>query len=228
MGRKCPGKKAGDANHTPFGSFQSALGANPLEWTATEASAVAETWGRAIDGFVQSDGKESWIIGECGSKSAFLQAGDRLLRWLSGNRHDAAALNDVRLAVEERLVTKSSPPFEKIRRLMDRAALTLSVVHDHAQRDQVFGVDAKSPSQQKVGFSPAAIALELDVTTRTLNRYAKDAGVSTPARGQRNHLYTSAERDKILSHAATATSDSAVVNNAKKRTEHGKKTDKRK
>lgn len=47
------------------------------------------------------------------------------------------------------------------------------------------------------GVSPSELATQLSIDNRTLNRYAKGAGVQTPEQGKRDHKYTAADQRKI-------------------------------
>ncbi len=66
------------------------------------------------------------------------------------------------------------------------------------------------------GFLPGELASELGVSTKTINTYAKIAGIPTPGRGKRNFRYSEIDRIAILAHAASnASSDLDIVAKAK-------------
>ena len=77
--------------------------------------------------------------------------------------------------------------------------------------------DARAAELLKQGatFLPAQIAKELGVTSRTLNTYAKGAGVTTPGKGKRDHRYSASERRLILQFAANKGGDAEVAERAR-------------
>lgn len=49
-------------------------------------------------------------------------------------------------------------------------------------------------------YLPKELAVELDISDKSLSTYAKAAGVDTPGRGQRNHRYSETDREAICRH----------------------------
>ena len=47
------------------------------------------------------------------------------------------------------------------------------------------------------GYSPGTLGVEFEVSDGTLRKYALLAGVPTPARGERNFIYTRAHAEKF-------------------------------
>jgi hypothetical protein len=65
------------------------------------------------------------------------------------------------------------------------------------------------------GYLPDEICKELDISTATLNKYAKAIGVDTPAKGQRNFRYRVFDRELICRHIIAAVSDTDTVEAAR-------------
>ena len=62
------------------------------------------------------------------------------------------------------------------------------------------------------GFSVAALREMTGLENTALNRYAKKAGVETPARGQRSHLYPAADARLILQKIINTSSEAKLRN----------------
>ena len=74
---------------------------------------------------------------------------------------------------------------------------------------------AEPANSSPLTFTPKEIQRELGCSDKTLNAYAKKAGVATPTK--RGHRYTDAERMRILFYVATGgTSESTIAANAKR------------
>lgn len=74
---------------------------------------------------------------------------------------------------------------------------------------------AAPPNKQDAGYTVRWLCDQLGISSDTLNRYAKMAGVPTPPRGKRNHRFTLPQAVQIVKHIVDNSSESRVLVKAK-------------
>jgi hypothetical protein len=72
-------------------------------------------------------------------------------------------------------------------------------------------------------FLTSDLCKELDVSSATINTYAKKAGIPTPRSGQRNYRYTGADRRSIYLAIISKSSDAKLVQRAREQVEQKSK-----
>ncbi len=97
-----------------------------------------------------------------------------------------------------------------------------SELKEHADQLELLEEELLDPIEtdetpSETTWTPKELATELDVTTRSINTYAKMANCTTPGRGKRNHRYSNDEKRAMLEGVINnASSDPAVIAKAKK------------
>jgi hypothetical protein len=78
------------------------------------------------------------------------------------------------------------------------------------------GKPATAASKRASGYKPAALAAELKLTTATVNKYAKLAGITTPRRGERDYTYPTADVETLCRYLSTQGGDSSTRKESKR------------
>ena len=76
-------------------------------------------------------------------------------------------------------------------------------------------ITVEHPAAVMEGYTPAVLATKLGLnSTATVNKYARQAGITTPRRGQRNYVYPLSDVAKLCRHLTTAGSDQTTQTKA--------------
>ena len=65
------------------------------------------------------------------------------------------------------------------------------------------------------GWLSSEVVAKLDTTSKTVNKYAKAAGIATPGRGKRNHRYSDGDLLGICRQVRSDSSDAMLVSRCK-------------
>jgi hypothetical protein len=102
-------------------------------------------------------------------------------------------------------------PIERIEKQVERCNFLVRYL-----REQAMERDTPDNGAAIVGtFLTSDLTRELKTTSKTVSKYAKDAGIESPKRGGKNHRYSGAQRQAIYQKIVATASDSDLVTRAR-------------
>jgi hypothetical protein len=98
---------------------------------------------------------------------------------------------------------------------VDFKGIESRIERERALAEPVEGSRGGKQSGNKHAYLVAELARELVISSRTLNHYAKAAGVTTPGRGKKNHKYSFEDRSAILEYVNEHVTEQAIAQRAR-------------